>query len=338
MPAMADGIEDVARRAGVSTATVSRALRGLPSVSPRTRALVQAAADEIGYVPTPSASSLASGRTSTVAVLTPWVTRWYFGQVIEGVERTLHAAHLDALLYILDADRRPQPLRFDPAALRRRVDGSIVVGLPLERAELAALESLGIPIVGIGAGDPAHPLVRLDDVGAARAAVAHLADLGHRVIGLLAGSPDDDIPWSPGYLRRVGWQQELAARGLDADASLVRDGEFSLTGGRRAAHALLDLRPDVTAVFAASDEMAMGVLLAAEDRGLRVPAQLSLVGFDGHELGPVVGLTTIAQDALQQGVDAAALLLELMAGREVPACTLYPTHLVVRRTTGPVPA
>ncbi|WP_159809174.1 LacI family DNA-binding transcriptional regulator [Cellulomonas citrea] len=324
---------DVARLAGVSTATVSRALRGLPNVSAQTRDRVLAAVAELDYVPSPSAASLASGRTRTVGVLTPWVSRWYFGQVIEGIERTLHAAHLDALLYQLDSERSSEPLRFDPSALHRRVDGLIVVGLPLEPRELDALEDLGYPIVGIGAAAPRHAHVRLDDVTTARRAVAHLADLGHRTIGLLTGSRDDNIAWSPGYQRRVGWRAELDSRGLEHGVDLESDGGFSMLGGRHAGHVLLRRRPDVTGVFAASDEMAMGLLLAARDLGLRVPEDLSVIGVDGHEMDEVTGLTTMAQDAQQQGEAAARLLLDLLAGRSVPSTHVYPTTLVVRTST-----
>jgi DNA-binding LacI/PurR family transcriptional regulator len=328
---------DVARLAGVSTATVSRALRGLPNVSAQTRDRVLAAVAELDYVPSPSAASLASGRTRTVGVLTPWVSRWYFGQVIEGIERTLHATRLDALLYQMAADRSPAPLRFEPSALQRRVDGIIVVGLPLEARELAALELLGHPIVGVGSGDPDHPQVRLDDIGTARHAVGFLADLGHRTIGMLAGDPSDDIAWSPGFLRQVGWREELTARGLEHGRELVADGQFTLDGGRRAGIALLRRRPDVTAVFAASDEMAMGLLLAANAVGRHVPADLSVVGVDGHELAEVVGLTTMAQDALAQGEQAALLMLDLLGGIPVERAHVYSTRLVVRSSTAAPP-
>lgn len=341
---MEHGIVDVARAAGVSTATVSRALRGLPNVTEGTRARVLRAAAELGYVASPSASSLASGRTRTVGLLTPWVTRWFFANVIEGAERTLRGHGFDALLSIF-RDDQGSGLRFDPDALRRRVDGVLVVGMPLRPPELAALEALDRPLVFVGPGVPGHVTVGIDDAAAAATATAHLLRLGHRVVAHLTGSARDDAPTSPAVRRTVGWRTALADAGLapdpdllqhvDAESGLLGAGHFGLEGGRRSLHDLLDRRPDVTAVFAASDEIAMGALLAARQRGLRVPVDLSVAGVDGHELAELLGLTTVAQDALGQGAEAASLALRLAAGEAVPGESVHPTRLVVRTSTGP---
>lgn len=329
---MAHGIVDVARAAGVSTATVSRALRGLPNVTAATRERVRRAADELGYVPSPSASSLASGRTRTIGLITPWVAHWFFANVIEGAERALRVEDFDALLYTFEVSRDVRRLRLDPDVLRRRVDGVLVVGLPLEAEEVAALDQLGYPLVFVGAGAPGHVTVGLDDAGTARRAVAHLADLGHTAIAHLSGEPDDNLPWSPAVRRAEGWRAELAARGL-ASEGLEVHGHFDVRGGRASMHGLLDRRPDVTAVFAASDEMAMGALLALRDRGLRVPEDVSVVGVDGHDMGEHLGLTTMMQNAQEQGVTAASMLLEMITGAPVPEEVVFPTVLVERGST-----
>lgn len=344
---MEHGIVDVARAAGVSTATVSRALRGLPNVAAGTRARVLRVAAELGYVVSPSASSLASGRTRTVGLLTPWVTRWFFANVIEGAERALRARGFDALLSMFRDDEGGSGLRFDPDALRRRVDGVLVVGMPLRPAELGALEGLGRPLVFVGPGTPGHVTVCIDDAAAAHAVTAHLVGLGHRRVAHLTGSVRDDEPASPAVRRTAGWRAALAEAGLepdpgllqhaDAEAGLLASGHFGLEGGRRSLHLLLDRRTDVTAVFAASDEIAMGALAAAQERGLRVPEDLSVAGVDGHELGGLLGLTTVAQDAFTQGADAAGLVLRLAAGETVPGESVHPTRLVVRSSTGPPP-
>jgi LacI family repressor for deo operon, udp, cdd, tsx, nupC, and nupG len=133
----------------------------------------------------------------------------------------------------------------------------------------------------------------------------------------------------------VGWRKTMQAAGLTADLEV--HGYFDVAGAREAANHLLRERPDVTAVFAASDEMAMGVVLAAADVGLAVPGDVSVIGIDGHDLGGLIGLTTVAQDAAEQGVCAATMLLDLVAGGAVPQVTTFPTRLVVRTTTGPVP-
>jgi DNA-binding LacI/PurR family transcriptional regulator len=332
---MANGIVDVARAAGVSTATVSRALRGLPNVTDATRERVRRAAEELGYVASPSASSLASGRTRTIGLISPWVAHWFFAHVIEGAERTLRVEDFDALLYTFDVQHDIRRLQVDPDVLRRRVDGVLVVGMPMETAEVESLEALGYPMVFVGAGAPGRVTVGVDDVGTARRAVAHLADLGHRVVAHLSGEPDDTLPWSPAVRRAEGWRTEVLARGLAGPDGLEVHGHFDVAGGRASMHALLDRRPDVTAVFAASDEMAMGAILAVRDRGLRVPQDVSVIGVDGHDMGEHLGLTTMAQNAHEQGMTAASMLLEMITGAPVPREVVFPTHLVERSTTAP---
>jgi DNA-binding LacI/PurR family transcriptional regulator len=335
---MAPGIDDVARAAGVSTATVSRALRGLPNVSPATRARVCAVAAELGYVATPSAASLASGRTRTIGLISPMIRRWFFANVIEGAERTLRSRGFDVLLYTFDAPTPGDRPHVDPEVLRRRVDGILVVGLPLAREEVAALEALGQPIVCIGWGAYGQVTVRLDDRGTAMAATRHLLALGHTRIAHITGAPDDVAPLSPPVERAAGWRAAMAEAGLDPSPELEAHGNFDVAGGRAATRELLERVPDVTAVFAASDEMAMGAYLALRDLGLRVPEDVSLIGIDGHDLGELVGLTTMAQPADEQGAAAAQLVLDMIAGAEPPPELRYATVLVDRGSTAPARA
>lgn len=335
---MAPSIDDVARAAGVSTATVSRALRGLPNVSLATRERVCEVAAELGYVASPSAASLATGRTRSIGLLTPWVTRWFFAQVIEGAERELRSHGFDALLFTLDEDHGRVRHPVDTRLLRRRVDGILVVGVPMSADEAAGIAGLGRPVVFVGTAPPGQVAVRLDDEGTAAAATRHLLQLGHRRIAHLTGDPADTLPWSPPVLRRAGWRRALAEAGVPAEDAAEVYGSFGVEGGRASMHALLDRAPDVTAVFAASDEMAMGAILAARERGRRVPEDLSVIGIDGHRLGELVGLTTMAQEAFAQGACAAGLLLTLLAGAAVPAETVFRTALVERSSTAPVPA
>ena len=334
---MAPGIDDVARAAGVSTATVSRALRGLPNVSEATRDRVRAAAQALGYVASPSAASLASGRTRAIGLLSPWVNRWYFANVIEGAERTLRAHGFDVLLYTIDRRRVEGRPRVDPGVLRHRVDGVIVVGLPLGRDEVDLLLTLDRPLVCIGWGGTGEVTVRLDDRAAAAAATQHLVDLGHRAIGHLSGAADDLRPGTPPGEREAGWRETLAAAGLDAAPRLETHGNFDVTSGRTAMRGLLERAPEVTAVFAASDEMAMGALLALREAGRRVPEDVSLVGIDGHDMGELVGLTTMVQPAAEQGAMAASLVLDMIGGGDPPRETVVGTELLVRTSTAPPP-
>lgn len=337
---MAARIDDVARRAGVSTATVSRALRGLPSVAAATRARVLQAAAELDYIASPSASSLASGHTRTVGLVTPSVSRWFHGHVIEGAERTLRAAGFDVLLHALMLDASMSRAPIDPAVLRRRVDGVLVVGLPVSEDELAALDSLEVPLVFVGAGPPGRVRVHMDDVGAARMVVEELVARGHRRIGQVQGTPTHSVSWSPAVERARGAEDGFAAAGteIDRDDRPVERGDFSVEGGRAAAARLLDRHPGLTAVYAHSDEMAFGVLAELEDRGVRVPEDVSVVGIDGHDLGGLVGLATMAQDASGQGAVGASLILEMLTGADVGPDVLYPVAWVPRRSIAQVPA
>jgi len=334
---MAPGIDDVARAAGVSTATVSRALRGLPNVNAATRARVRAVAAELEYVASPSAASLASGRTRTIGLISPWINRWFFANVIEGAERTLRAHGFDVLLYTFDARVPSDRARVDPGVLRRRVDGILVVGLPLAREEIDALLHLGYPLVCIGWGGYGQVTVRLDDRATAIDATRHLIGLGHTRIAHITGAPDDIAPWSPPVERSAGWRAALAEAGVVADPALEVYGHFDVEGGRAATLELLAVAPDVTAVFAASDEMAMGAILALRASGRRVPEDVSVIGVDGHDLGELVGLTTMAQPANEQGAAAAEIVLDMIGGASPPPELIYPTVLVERTSTGPAP-
>ncbi|WP_188037381.1 LacI family DNA-binding transcriptional regulator [Actinotalea sp. JY-7885] len=335
---MAAGIDDVARAAGVSTATVSRALRNLPNVTQATRERVRDAATQLGYVASPSAATLASGRTRAIGLISPYVNRWFFSNVIEGAERTLRGHGFDVLLYTFDGRRRTGRPRVDPGVLQRRVDGVLVVGLPLDEDEVAGLLALGHPLVCIGWGADGQVTVRLDDRATARAATLHLACLGHRRIAHLTGAVDDAAPGSAPVERAAGWRDGLREAGLPLDPALEAHGGFDVEGGRASMRALLERAPDVTAVFAASDEIAMGAFMALRDAGLDVPGDVSVIGIDGHDLGELVGLTTMAQPASEQGAVAARLVLDMIAGVPAPRETVVPTELVLRRSTGPVPA
>jgi DNA-binding LacI/PurR family transcriptional regulator len=329
-------IEDVAKAAGVSTATVSRALRGLPHVTPQTRALVQRIASELGYVPSRSAAALASGRTRTIGLVAPAISRWFFATAFEGAEHALRTADFDALLYSIPDTGHPRP-PFDPDVLRRRVDAVLVASLSFGADEVDRLRSLDVPVVFISVHQPGFAHVGIDDDAAAERATQHLIDLGHRVIGHIGGSPDDDTPYAPTARRRTGWRRTLAAAGLDNGPDLDRPGDFTAESGARAAHALLDSRPDLTALFVASDEMAMGALQAAHERHLTPGADVSIIGVDGHNLGGLMGLTTLAQPAYEQGARAADFLLDALAGDYDPtASILFPTTLIQRSSTGPV--
>jgi DNA-binding LacI/PurR family transcriptional regulator len=331
---VAASIEDVAVRAGVSTATVSRALRGLPNVSPETRRRVLAAAHALDYVASPSASSLASGRMSTVGVITPYLGRWFFGTVIGGAEAELRVAGHDLLLYTIGGEGHRYRF-FDQLPLRRRVDAVLVLTLPMEGDEVEAVRSLGMPVSIVGARVEGFSSVRIDDVAGAELGVRHLVALGHRRIGLISGGRTESNRFTAPTDRSAGYRRVLVEAGLSVDPALDVDGEFTVAGGERAMAELLGRPEPPTAVFAQSDEMAFGALRAVRRAGLSCPGDVSLCGFDDHEMADLFDLTTVAQPVQEQGVLAARQVLAALSGGEYPQASVLPTSLVVRGTTAP---
>lgn len=341
-------IQKVAELAGVSTATVSRALAGKSTVSDATRAKVLAAAKELGYVVSATASSLASGRTRNVGVVMPHLDRWFYSAVLKGAHGAISDAGFDVTLYHLDTsedgagpdDTNPRRRRlFEEFLHRKRVDGLIAVTLELTDDELAQLHSVGKPLVGLGGPLAGVPTMGIDDVEVARVATHHLIELGHRAIGHIGGDPVLDRDFHLGWRRRKGFEQALEHEGIAVNPLLLNAGDFTVAGGYRAARQLLgdpEARP--TAVFAGSDEMAMGAILAARDLGLRVPDDVSIVGIDGHELSGFYGLTSVDQFAEEQGRRAAQTLLSALspdAEDPEPQHVALPYELVVRGSTAP---
>jgi LacI family repressor for deo operon, udp, cdd, tsx, nupC, and nupG len=330
-------IEDVARAAGVSTATVSRALRGLPNVSESTRTTVSRVAAELGYVVSRSASRLATGRTLAIAVIAPFMQRWFYAQAIAAVEAELRQSGFDALLIGLNDPADLHHEGFDPLSLRGRVDGVVVLTVPLTGSELDGVRRLELPTVYVGASVAGAMSVRIDDVAVARLATEHLLQLGHAEIGYVGGDPRQPLNFSAPADRRAGWMAALRQHGIEPVPAYEVPGGFTAEGGLAAAEQLLSLPTPPTAVFAASDEMAMGVLVAARRRGLRVPEDLSVVGVDGHELAALQGLTTVEQPVAAQGALAAQLVLESLRGQSPRRAehVVLPVQLTVRETTAP---
>ncbi len=336
---MPDKLDDVARLAGVSAATVSRALRGVPGVAERTRTRVLAAAAELGYAISPAASSLATGRTGTVGVIVPYVERWYFARLIAGVERVLREAGISLLLYNL-GDDTGRTRFFAGLPLRRRVDAVLVLSLPLSAIERELLLGLDVPLVTIGTEEPGADSVGIDDHGAAVTAMRHLVQLGHREIAFIG----EDAPVPLGFttpLRRLAAYREISHAvcredGRAPDAAFETGGGFTVAGGERAMGTLLGLPRRPTAVFAASDEMAFGALRALRRAGLRVPDDVSVLGFDDHDLAELLDLSTVAQPVAELGARAGErILARLSDGKILTSPAILRTRLVLRGSTAP---
>ncbi len=328
-------IEDVALRAGVSVATVSRALRNLPNVAPSTREKVRRVAGELDYRVDPHASRLAAGRTRTVGMAVPMIDSWYFSTVVAGAEAVLADDGYDVLLVNIDSEAKRRRLLGPSAGFANRVDGLILVDIALPADEEEALARHGTRVVTVGHRSERFGWVGIDDVVAASMATRHLVGFGHRHVGLIWAPDRSSLGFRVPLDRRRGYEEVLANAGVPLRDELRAAGDASVEGGAEAMAALLSARPGPTAVFVMSDEMAFGALRCARDLGVRVPEDVSVIGFDDHPMADVVRLTTVRQQVDDHGAAAARLLLSGLEGEATePARHLvHSTRLVVRDTT-----
>ena len=326
-------IDDVAKAAGVSTATVSRALNDHPYVAEATRQRVIEAAARLRYVANPNASRLASGATSTVGLLAPVLTSWYTSEVVAGVEEVCAECGYDLLIATSDPAARDRMLAGE-TRFRQRVDGIILVDVMCRETGAEQLAHLDVPVVVLGEALHAVDSVSVDNVEGAALAAQHLVDLGHRRIGVIGGRSyaenEHDVPND----RSAGFRDRLVANGITLSPECVVDGEFTIDGGRRAMHQLLDLDTPPTGVFAMSDEMGFGALQALRERGEQPGDTVAIVGFDGHPVAEAVGLTTVHQPVRDIGRTGARMLLDLLGGHGPSGHHRMPFALVRRASSG----
>lgn len=328
-------IVDVAALAGVSAATVSRSLRGQGNVSPATRQRVTEAARELSYSASPHAAGLASGRTRTIGLVVPFITRWFFANAVAGAHDVLAEAGYDVLLYSL-ADGAARDRFFERMPLARRVDAVLTLAMPLSEDNTLALRALDMPFVTLGARLPGVSCVRIDDAAASRAAVHHLLHQGHREIAMITGIEDDGgFGFVSTAARTQGYRDALLGAGIEPSADLFVDGAFGVEGGARAMAELMAGPTLPTAVVAEYDELAIGALRTLRRASVAVPERISVIGIDDHEMASVLDLTTVAQPVREQGGIAARLLLDALDGDDLsPREVVVPTRLVVRGSTG----
>ena len=331
-------IKDVAAAAGVSISTVSRALRGLSTVNEKTMELVRRHAEELGYVPSAAAAAIATGRTKAINVVVPAVATWFFSSVLEGIDAELRAAGYDLALFDLGYTGTERERVFHRSILRHRGDALIALCIDFSEAEREELRSTNMPTIVVGNPVSGLRFVGIDEVAAARLATEHLIGLGHRdilhlsggdeqTLGLNARVPDD---------RRAGFEAALRAADIPLDPARIRLGRFSADAAGRVMDEILDAPgPHPTAVFAASDEMAMGAMLSIYRHRLRVPDDISVIGIDDHRLSASFGLTTFAQHPVEQGAKAARIILDELDGRPVTDTSqLLPVTFIDRGSTG----
>jgi DNA-binding LacI/PurR family transcriptional regulator len=324
-------IRDVATRAGVSHQTVSRVINGSENVAPSTRSRVEAAITELGYRPDAIARSMAKGRTHTLACISPNLTDYTFASIIDAAE-----AEARQRGFFLLASSAPDVKEFmaltEQLVEHRRTDGLIIIN-PYADERFRHLR-LDFPTVFVGARPRAEMVssVALDDFQAARDATQHLINLGHRRIATISGPLAEDCSQD----RNTGYTAALRDAGIELDASLNIEGDWSASSGHETLMQLANTSNLPTAIFAQNDRMAMGVMRAARDLGLNVPDQLAVIGVDDMPLASYFDppLTTMRQDLSRIGREAARLLINAIQQPDAPhQHLLLPAELIVRRST-----
>ncbi|WP_393058270.1 LacI family DNA-binding transcriptional regulator [Streptomyces sp. LN549] len=327
-------LEEVAARAGVGRGTASRVINGSPRVSAHTREAVEAAVAELGYVPNRAARALAGNRTDAIALVVPesesrFFTEPYFSDIVRGVGAALADTEMQLLLTLVGSDRERR--RLAQYLTAHRVDGVLLVSVHADDPLPDLLEQLGMPAVMNGRRSATEPLpsVDSDNFEGARGAVEHLVSRGRRSIATITGRLDVYAA----QRRLDGYRRALADAGLEPDERLIAPADFSEEGGVRAMRELLARRPDVDAVFAASDLMAAGARQVLREAGRRIPDDVALVGFDDSSVARHMdpALTSVRQPIEEMGREMTRVLLQEIAGEntERPQIVL-PTELVVR--------
>jgi LacI family transcriptional regulator len=332
-------IREVAQRGGVSVATASRALNGKQVVSPETRDRILGVIEELGFTPSPVGRRLRLGRTLTVGVVMSFLTRPQAAERLSGVESVLADSELDLVIYNVEsAQKRDHYL--STLVQSHRHDGLLVVSLPPLPEVVPVLEGAPVPVVFVDVHVPsvsAMPRVVGDDIAGGVIAARHLLDLGHRQIGFIGDAAENPFGFTSSQDRQEGASRELATAGVRFPDEWIGHGAHGRYEARDLALRMLAGTHRPTAIFAASDTQALGVLAAAHEAGLNVPEDLSVMGFDDIEAADYVGLTTIRQQLFESGRRGAEILLAAIEHRTetAPVARLMP-ELVVRATTAPL--
>jgi LacI family transcriptional regulator len=329
-------IADVAAASGVGVGTVSRVINGAANVREATRLSVLKVIDQLGYRPSHLAASLSRGSARTMAIVVPHLTRPSAVMRLAGALAVLDEQGYDTVVCNVDT---PQQRDHHLAALtrRHRADGVIVVSLRLSRQQLSSFRRAGVPLVTVDVPAPGVPHTVTDDVAGGRAATEHLLSLGHRRIGFLGDTTRrrsaSNLGFATSQHRLSGYRQALAAAGIGHDPGLVRRGPHGPANAEALAAELLALPDPPSAIFAASDTQAMGVLTAADRCGIAVPGQLSVIGFDDIESAALLGLSTVRQPLEHSGAEGARRLCALLRGERVSPLRQQLALEVVQRSS-----
>ena len=333
---MTTSIKDIARAAGVSHSTISRALSDSSLISEATKARIRRRAQEMGYSPDAGARSLVRGHTCTIGVVVTTIADPFSAEVVEGIEGVAYA-HGYSVILTASQDEPEREIAAVETLRSKRVDAVIVTSSRVGALHQERLGAAGVPVILLNSHSqqlaPHTFSVRVDDVHGARLATEHLLALGHRRIGHVAGP----VGHSSSADRLAGFRAALAAADIPFDAALIVEGTGRPAAGEQAMASFLALADRSTAVFCYNDMTAIGLLRAARLAGLRVPRDLAVIGFDDIPFAAYTtpSLTTVAQPKLEMGQRAMQMALALMAGRgEGVGDVVLQGRLVERETTG----
>jgi len=336
---MAATIRDVARLAGVSRGTVSRVLNNQPRVDPETRVRVLQAIADLDFSPSALARGLSIGRTHSIGVVVPFITRPSVVERLRGIEGALSTTDYDLVVFNVETPQRRDSVIRD-LTRGERVDGMLLVGLEPDEAMVEAIQRSRLPTVLVDAHDARFSRVVIDDVAGAGLAVKHLLGLGHQRIAFLGDLPQVAFSYPASKLRHRGVRRALRAAGLDLPDAYTVIGDPGRSRARELTRALLTRSTPPTALICASDLQAVGAREGARDVEIDVPTDLSIVGFDDLDIAGYLGLTTVRQPLFESGVAGVRLLLEQVADGPParPVRTVLEVDVVARTTTGPPPA
>jgi LacI family transcriptional regulator len=326
-------IADVAKKAGVSIATVSRVINATVSVAPKTADRVHAAIEELAFVPTSAARTLASRRTNTIGLIFPEISGAFFSPMVRGIEATAREVGFDLLIHVTEETHR------NPSARRllgeHNTDGLLIFTDSLDDAEIIRLHKAGLPLVLMHqtAEDLNIPTITIENKDGAVRIVDHLIEVHgrRRIIYLRGPARHEDSVW-----RERGYRESLEAHGISFDPALIAAGEFSHEIARNSMLDIISRKVDFDAVFCGDDDSALGVLTALQESNLLVPNDVAVVGFDDVPFAPFLSppLTTVRAPIEQVGVEAVKQLVRLIRGEPADPLTLLPTELVIRRSCG----
>lgn len=326
-------IKDVAKKANVSTATVSRILNGLPGYSDETRLKVLKVIEELSYQPNAVARGLVSKRTKTLGILLPNVSSMFASEILNGIEDTAHESDYSVIVCNTDSNG-VRTLKYLQVLNEKRVDGIIFTSEELKEDYYKAMKEMNVPIVLVSTASDLYPLpyVKVDDMRAAYSATEYLIKNGHKKIAMISGRREDPIAGVP---RINGFKQALEDYVIPFEQKRITYGiDFGFKTGIMCMEQLLKNAPDTTAIFAASDEIAIGAISVANKYNVRIPDELSIIGYDNLKIAEmsVPPLTTVGQPLYEIGKTSANLLIN-MIDNNGPVDSKIISHKIIERQT-----